>query len=204
MAKVSVLVVAIIYIATMVGCATAPPPAPPAPPAPAVPAAPAAAAKPSWVDYPLLDGGLAASECVKNYQGQRSILMAKAKLIASGDLASQIETNVKKLSKLFAETTVTNEGMVSAEDFERVLKQITNQELMGARMSKSGYYEVEPGVQYLCVLMTLDPKHTRAFYDALMDKTGASDQLSHRDEEVLYIEFKASQAQKELDHATGN
>ncbi len=200
MTKLSVLVVAVMYVGTLVGCASTPPPPPPPPKA----AAPPAPQIPSWVDSPYLEGGLVSSECVRNYKGQRSILISKAKLVARGELASQIETNVKAMAKDFAQLTETADGMVSGEDFERVLKQITDQNLMGSRLAESGYYELEPDVQYLCVMMVLDPAHTRAFYEELMKETGASDQLSNDNEDVLYLKFRAAEAQKELDFRTGN
>ncbi len=133
MTKLSVLVVAVMYVGTLVGCASTPPPPPPPPKA----AAPPAPQIPSWVDSPYLEGGLVSSECVRNYKGQRSILISKAKLVARGELASQIETNVKAMAKDFAQLTETADGMVSGQDFERVLKQITDQNLMGSRLEAS-------------------------------------------------------------------
>ena len=198
MAKIFALVFAVMYVATLVGCASTPAPAP------AAPAPPPMAQIPAWVDEPYIDGGLAASECVKNYPGQRSLLMSKAKTLGRASLGAQIETNVKSLTKTFGEMTETAGEVSVGEDFERVTKEVMDQQLMGVRMSQSGYFELEPSIQYLCVMMVLDPAHTRAFYDALMDKTGASTGLSNKDDKVLYMEFKASQAQAELDHATGN
>lgn len=191
MNKTSRLAFTVLYVAAMAGCAGTRTPG-------ELPLSETA----SWVENPYIEGGLASTECVKNIKGKRSILMKKATVSGNASLGSQIEINVKSLSKVFSELTETNAGVVTGEDFDRVTREVMDQQLMGSRMSKSGYFELEPGVQYLCVMMVLDPAHTRAFYDALMDKSGASDQLANRDDEILYMEFKSSQAQAELEQAT--
>lgn len=171
-------------------CASDPPP-PPEPPKPAAPTLP------DWVMSPesQIDGGLAATECVKA-NATMSILKNKATTLARADLAEQIGIQVKSMDKIYSNLTETGDGSASGQTFESVSKQVTNQKLQGSRAVKTDYVETHDGTN-LCVLVVLNPAETRELFDAIVGQAGR--ELSPTDDRVLYQEFKAHKAQNELE-----
>jgi hypothetical protein len=181
-------------IAVSMACASTPEPAPEAPAAPETPA---------WIESPSIEGGFVATECVKNIEGQRSILKKKASMLARAEIANQIDVRVQELAKQYRELVELAEGNAISENFDQTVKTLTNEQLLGSRVTRTGYQDFGEGVQYLCVMVELDPAHTDTFYKALVGDTGMGDRLSPQQDAVLFQQFKASQAQAELKEETG-
>lgn len=196
MVTIRALMILAVGIALSMGCAGTPEPAP-------VPAAPATPETPAWIESPSIEGGFVATECVKNIEGQRSILKKKASLLARAEIANQIDVRVQELAKQYRELVELAEGNAISENLDQTVKTLTNEQLMGSRVTRTGYHDFGEGVQYLCVMVELDPAHTDAFYKALVGDTGMGDRLSPQQDAVLFQQFKASQAQAELKKEVG-
>ena len=149
---------------------------------------------PSWVSTPMVEGGFAATECVKTVASM-SVLKTKATALARASIAKQIDVEVVAMDKTYQSLTETKDGTASGDTFESVSKQITNKVLKGTRPVKVDYVETFDGTQ-LCVMVTLDPKSTQAYFDAVVAKSDR--EISPQDNAILYQEFKAHKAQQEL------
>lgn len=197
MARIHLMMIVAMYALVTLACASTPDPASKE----VMPMAPAAT--PGWIEEPYIEGGFAATECVKNIPGQRSMLVKKATTLARAEIANQIDVQVKEMTKIYREMVEVDKGNTISESLEQVLKTVTDQQLMGARRSQSGFHDFGDGVEYLCVMVVLDPAHTQKFYDALIDESGVGDQISAQDSDVMYQRFRASQAQAQLKEETG-
>ena len=156
---------------------------------------------PDWVTKPMVEGGLAATECVKwtdNYSLDKSEAVANARAA----LAQQIGTQVKAMDKTFERRVKTESGTVTGGTFESGSKQVADEFLRGTRATKVEMVTMPGGTKNLCSMVTLDPTTTKKLFNEILKQSEQEDQLSAKDEEVLYEEFKAQQFQKELDSAT--
>ncbi len=196
MVTIRALMILAVGIALSMGCAGTPEPAP-------APAAPATPETPAWIESPSIEGGFVATECVKNIEGQRSILKKKASLLARAEIANQIDVRVQELAKQYRELVELAEGNAISENLDQTVKTLTNEQLMGSRVTRTGYHDFGEGVQYLCVMVELDPAHTDAFYKALVGDPGMGARLSPQQDAVLFQQFKASQAQAHLKKEVG-
>jgi len=118
--------------------------------------------------------------------------------VANGraNLAFQIETKVKAMDKTYDRVTTTNEGASTGGTFESVSKQVTQQNLNGARAVK--YAKVDDdGKKMMCSLVTLSPAATNTLFDALIDSSERN--LSPDNESVLKEQFLSYKAQQELE-----
>jgi hypothetical protein len=112
---------------------------------------------PAWVENPYIEGGLATSQCVKNYPGQRNILMSKARSLGRANIAAD-------LAIYYSEGPRRNHGFGGAvrhRNLDPEFGHLIDEKLARVRMAKSGYFEMKPGVEYLCVMMVLDPARWR-------------------------------------------
>lgn len=150
---------------------------------------------PDWVLNPTIEGGLAAPVCVIA-SGNLNTDKSQATALGRVELAQQINVKVKALDKTYQERVdVDNQAQVGST-FSSVSKQLTDQAIQGSRVSESGYTEFDEK-RHLCVLTVLDPNATKGFFDGLVKASGR--QLDPTDERVLYQEFKAHKAQKDLE-----
>jgi hypothetical protein len=197
MARIHLMMIVAMYALVTLACASTPDPAPEA----VSPMAPAAT--PGWIEEPYIEGGFAATECVKNIAGQRSMLVKKATTLARAEIANQVDVQVKEMTKVYRDMVEVAEGNAISESIEQVLKTVTDQQLMGARRSKTAYHDFADGVEYLCVMVELDPAQTESFYNALIGESGVGDRISPQQNDVMYHRFRASQGQAELKEETG-
>ena len=150
---------------------------------------------PQWVLNPVVEDGIAAADCVKS-SGNFSI---DQKLAASNSrvaLAQQISAKVQALEKNYQERIDSNEESTTGTTFTSVAKVLTDQTLTGSRVVKSDIVSIQ-GKDHYCSLMTLSPTSTKELFDALI--TQSKRRVNPQDEKFLYQEFKAAQAQEELD-----
>ncbi len=156
---------------------------------------------PDWVRKPVVEGGLAASECVK-WSGKWSLDKSEAVASARAALAKQIGTQVEAMDKTFNRRVKTEEGTVTGGTFESGSKQVANEYLQGTRATKVEMVTMPGGKKNLCSMVSLDPKTTKKLFEEILNQSDRKDQVSARDEEALYEEFKAQQFQKELESET--
>jgi hypothetical protein len=150
---------------------------------------------PDWVLNPSFEGGLASATCVIA-SGNLNLDKNQATALGRVDLAQQINTRVKALDKTYTERIdVDNQAQVG-NTFSSVSKQLTDQAIQGSRTKESSYAEFDQKKQ-LCVLTVLDPSATQSLFNNLVSASGRK--LDPKDERVLYQEFKAHKAQKELE-----
>ena len=156
---------------------------------------------PDWVRKPVVEGGLAASECV-NWSGKWSLDKSEAVANARAALAKQIGTQVQAMDKTYNRRVKTESGTTTGGTFESGSKQVANEYLQGTRATKVEMVTMPGGQKNLCSMVSLDPKTTKKLFEEIVKQSGRDDQLDARDEEALYEEFKAQQFQKELDTET--
>lgn len=152
---------------------------------------------PKWVVSPTSETGLADSACVE-YSGSLNIDRSQAIVLASEQLAAQLQRKVSFLAKSFQSKTKTTEGLNVGANFTQTGQQLVQQTLVGSKAIETGVYEVS-GKEQLCVLVELNEDKTKAFY-ANMKKASKAN-LSAQDDGVLYEQFRAYKADQELQKA---
>ncbi len=150
---------------------------------------------PDWVVMPFVEGGLADTQCVAN-NADMGILKGKATAMARAELARQLTLKVQAMDKTYASLTESNGKSVAGGAFESVSKQITNQVLSGSRLKKLDYVIFPDDTTKLCALIAITPTDTDEIYKAIV--SSADQELSPKDDAILYQEFKAHKAQEEL------
>lgn len=149
---------------------------------------------PDWVSAPQYDGGIAETSCVQ-FSGHFDLDKKEAVAKARDALAKQIEVKVKTMDKIHSSKTQVTAGTNVGGVFESVSRQVTQQSLVGARPHKVNLVKIGQ-VENLCAMVVIDPKETKNLFSKLVSASGA--QLSSKDEDVLYQEFKAYKAHQEL------
>ncbi|GAA0859404.1 hypothetical protein [Aliiglaciecola litoralis] len=150
---------------------------------------------PSWVLNPEVANGIAATDCV-SFSGNLSVDKKMATANSRLALAQQIDTRVEGLEKTYSSRVDSNEDATVGTNFSSVSKQLTKQKLQGSRVIKSDVVNIS-GKDYLCVLTTLEPEATKALFDEILAQSKRT--INPTDEKFLYQEFKAAQAEKDLD-----
>jgi len=150
---------------------------------------------PMWLMSEYIEGGLAASTCVPS---SASFMIDKKMVVASArqELAQQIELTVDSLDKTYAERTDVKSGVAAGAVFSSVSQQLTTQTLEGARIKHMQQLDLR-GVPQLCAQVALEPAQTEALFKTIAKNS--VNEISPQDEGVLYQQFKAYQAQQELD-----
>jgi len=150
---------------------------------------------PQWVLNPIVEGGIAATDCVKfsgNLPVDKKMATANGRLA----LAQQLETRIEGLDKTYSNRTESNDDTTVGATFSSVSKQLTKKTLVGSRVIKSDIIDIA-GKQHFCVLTTLSPSVTKHLFDAIVKESGRS--INPQDEKFLYQEFKAHKAEQSLE-----
>ncbi|WP_068547690.1 hypothetical protein [Thalassotalea crassostreae] len=155
---------------------------------------------PSWVTTPTSEKGLADSACVQ-YSGTINVDKSEAVVLASEQLAGQLERKVSFLAKSFQSKTKTTDGLNVGTNFTQSGQQLVQQTLVGTKAIKMGVYEVSDKEQ-LCVLVELNGDETKEFYAKMKQNSKAT--LDAQDDSVIYEEFRAYKADQELQKAISN
>ena len=150
---------------------------------------------PQWVLNPVVEDGIAASDCVK-FSGNLSVDQKMATANGRLALAQQLETRVEGLDKTYANRTDSNDDTTVGSTFSSVSKQLTKKTLVGSRAIKSDIVDIA-GKQHFCVLTTLSPTATKELFDAIVKESGRK--VNPQDEKFLYQEFKAHKAEQSLE-----
>ena len=149
---------------------------------------------PKWVANPQVEQGIAVTECVPasdNFSLDRKEAVANAR----SSLAQQIETKVQAMDKTYQRRVRTEEKSATGSTFESVSKQLTEETLQGTILKKVGY-EVFNGQKHMCVKLAMGGSDMREFFNRLVKQSEAN--VGPQDKELLYQEFKAKQAQEEM------
>jgi len=152
---------------------------------------------PSWVLNPVVEDGIAATDCVK-YSGHMSIDKKMATANSRLALAQQIDVRVEGLEKTYSNRVDSNDDTSAGSSFSSVSKQLTKQKLNGSRVIKSDIVKIL-GKEHFCVLTTLSPAATTELFEAIIKQSQRT--INPKDEKFLYQEFKAQKAEKNLDKA---
>jgi len=155
---------------------------------------------PDWVMNPLIENGIADTQClIANPGTSMSTLKSAATASARAELAKQINIKVKAMDKTFQRLTETANGPSNGTSFESVSKQVTEQALAGSRAIKMDYVALPPdNKQNFCVMVALSPEQTKNMFQDLVQQAGTTN-LSPNNEAVLYERFLAEKAQKEME-----
>ena len=151
---------------------------------------------PEWVLNPVIKDGLAAAECVA-WSGNFTVDREQATAFARANLTKQISLKSAAMDETYARRVDASTGRNTGTSFESTSKQIAEQELRLTRAVKVAPATINDEKQ-LCVLVTLEPEHTKQLFKKIVSSTG---QLSAQDESILYEEFKAFKAQQRLEQA---
>lgn len=158
-------------------------------------AAGCASQPPEWIMKPTVEGGFAATECVRdsgNLSLDRQIAVAKAR----AEVAKQFELRVAAMDKTYTRLTEETNAPPGAEQpaqaralqtaFESVSKQVAEQTLAGLAPSRVEYVELED-VRNLCAQVSVDRSQAREAYDRVLKAAGGP--VSPEVNEALYREY---------------
>jgi hypothetical protein len=154
---------------------------------------------PDWIMRPAVEGGWAATECVRdsgNLSLDRQIAVAKAR----AEIAKQVELRVAAMDKTYtrlseeanqggssgAATASQSKAFQSA--FESVSKQIAEQTLGGLAPTRVEYVELNDA-RNLCAMIAVDRSAVRSVYDQVVSASGQT--LAPAASEALYRDFSA-------------
>lgn len=151
---------------------------------------------PSWVLNPIIENGIADTQCVQT-TADMNILKNKATALARAELVKQIDVKVKAMDKTYQRLTDTADGSSSGSTFESVSKQIAQKNLSGSRATKVDYIDFPDGTQKLCVMVTMSPELTESLFKDLIKESGNN--ISPKSEAVLYERFLAKKATEEME-----
>jgi len=164
----------------------------------ATPAAPPASSLPSWVMNPMVENGIADTQCVSAKPGVGlNYLKSQATALARAELSKQLDVKVKAMDKTYQRLADTTSGQSVGGTFESVSKQVAQQSLSGSRAINMDYVTMPGGEQNFCVMVALSPELTDSLFKELVNKSGAN--LSPQDEGVLYEQFLSHKAQEEME-----
>lgn len=150
---------------------------------------------PSWILNPHVEGGIAATDCVK-FSGNISVDKKMATANSRLALAQQIDLKVEALDKTYSNRVDANDDTTVGTTFSSVSKQVTQQKLTGSRVVKADVVKILDK-DHFCVLTTIEPEETKDLFDALIKQSKVS--INAQDEKFLYQEFKAYKAEQDLD-----
>ncbi len=152
---------------------------------------------PQWALSPTSEHGMADSACVQ-FSGNLNVDRSEAITLANEQLAAQLNRKIAFLAKNFQSKTKSVEGINVGTNFSQTGQQLVQQELSGIKTTQMGVYEVAEREQ-LCVLVELSQEKVESLYSQLKQTSRAT--LAASDDSVIFEEFRAYKANKELQSA---
>ncbi|MCP4406720.1 MAG: hypothetical protein GY807_02990 [Gammaproteobacteria bacterium] len=188
----SIIAASAVLSLVLAGCASAPK---------ELPKPSSASEIPDWVLNPTIEDGIASAQCVP-WSGDMSLDRSEAIAEARADLVKQIEVKVKAMDKTYARRVTAKSGTSTGKVFEKVSKQVASRNLTATQVNK-----VDPGVKinevvHLCAMVVFGREANKRLFEDLISSSGASENISPQDEDIMFEEFKAFKAQQELDKET--
>lgn len=145
---------------------------------------------PDWVINGGAEGGLSGVGAAKIGAAGNNFARTMAKSSALDDMARTLNVKVNNMLKTFTQSTGIGDDEVVDTVSASVSKQLTSQELQGAKQSAIWVSECDE----IYVLMVIDP-------NTIQDYVKSSVTSSYRNENALWQQFQAQKAQDELDSA---
>lgn len=157
---------------------------------------------PDWIMCPTVEGGWAATECVKdsgNLSLDRQIAVAKAR----AEVAKQVELRVAAMDKTYTRLAEeanqnvqnaqpsTGESRAFQSAFESVSKQIAEQTLGGLAPTRVEYVQLNDA-RNLCAMIAVDRSAVCSVYDQVVKASGR--ELAPAASEAMYQSFAAPPA----------
>ncbi|WP_022847440.1 MULTISPECIES: LPP20 family lipoprotein [unclassified Desulfurobacterium] len=146
--------------------------------------------------YANMEGGVAACKCVfANDLEEAQIAREEAVADARSELARILEVKVMTMVKRYKNRTVAGKKRYMGSTFEEVAKQVAKQYLRGSRPISTKTFRADDGRYVVCSVVALQPAVVKNMIKEMAQKM----EMSPRDEDILYQEFKAYKAQQELE-----
>ena len=155
---------------------------------------------PEWIMQPSVEGGFAATECVRdsgNLSLDRQIAVARAR----AEVAKQFELRVAAMDKTYTRLTEESSAATQGKDasagpsrsvqtaFESVSRQVAEQTLAGLAPTRVEYVEIEDK-RNLCAMVAVDRSAARHIYDKVIAASG--EPVDPAASEALYQEFSGA------------
>ena len=147
-----------------------------------------ASGPPDWVAEPAVDGGFAATDCVRD-TGKLSLDRQVALAKARAGVARQFDQRVSAMDRAYARMKAPEGAEAqpgAATPFAIASKVVAEQMLGGLPPARVEYVEVDD-VRSLCAMVTLESGQMRPVFDRLVQASGETPDEATR--EVLYREF---------------
>lgn len=151
---------------------------------------------PEWVLNPIVEDGIAATACV-NWSGNMNIDRQSATASARADISKQIDVKVRAMDKTYDESMSTGSAAKASGIFSAVSKQVSQARLKGSRPIKVQPVTID-GSRKLCVMVAVS--NSKEIFKEIIENSDAG--VSPQDENKLYLEWKESRAQAEMDSET--
>lgn len=124
-----------------------------------------ASGPPEWIASPTVDGGFAATECVRD-SGKLALDRQVAVGRARAGLARQFDQRVAAVDKAYA-------GGEGRTPFGDAAKSVAEQSLTGLEPVRVEYIELDER-RNLCAMVTVEAEQARALFDKLVQAAGES------------------------------
>ncbi len=185
---------ALISLAALAGCATAP--------STTASSGVSASGLPGWYLNPVpVAGGFAAAECVDD-NASLSMLKAKATSLARAEIAAQMDLGVARMENSLREMSETDGATAVNEEFKQNARQVVSRELRASQLKMVDYFTDSRGQRLLCVFVEVDPTIAKTIYDQIVTETRRN--LSPQSDTVLYREFTRKLTEQELSEVRGD
>lgn len=135
---------------------------------------------PEWIASPALDGGLAATECVKD-SGKLSIDRQVAVAKARDALARQLTQRAAAVDRAWAAKGGRGQGA-----FADAARAVAEQSLAQLAPARVEYVEIDDA-RSLCAMVTVEPEAMKPLFDKLVLASGETPDDAAR--EALFAEF---------------
>jgi hypothetical protein len=145
---------------------------------------------PAWVERPAVDGGLAATECVRD-SGKLSLDRQVALSKARAGVTAQLERRARALDTAWAGLKPAGAGgglPTAAAPFSLAARSVAEQMLAGLEPERVEYVEFED-VRHLCAMVTVPAGQMRPLFDRLLQASATAPGAEAA--EALYAAFIA-------------
>jgi len=151
--------------------------------------------------YMNMEGGVTACECVFAVDLEDALdARTRAANRARGELATQLRARVKRMVKDYIERVQSGNKVHKGSVWEQAALTIANEYLRGSRPIKFATFKTSDGKYISCSVVAIQPSAVREMINKIADAGG----VSPRDRDLLYEEFKAWKAFRELEQKTAN
>ena len=150
---------------------------------------------PEWVAQPQVEQGIAVTECVpasNDFSTDRQEAVANARQ----SLAQQIRTKARAMDRTYQRRVEAEDESPGGSTFVSVSKQLAEETLQGMNPEKMGYEKFN-NQKHFCLMLTMGGSEMQEYFNRLLERSDR--EIGPRDEEILYQEFKAEQAQEEME-----